>query len=170
MSQRMTALMDRPFVVFLIGMRINKWWRPDLWLPVAMSMPKMVAELEADPESGFLGYESGGLGNPSIMVQYWRSSEDLMAYARNKDQTHFPAWAAFRKRVADTDAVGIWHETFVVSPANYECVYGNMPAFGLGKVGQLVPAHGPLATAKRRLGAGAKGGEAGAAASEVAAA
>ena len=42
MSQRMTALMDRPFVVFLIGMRINKWWRPDLWLPVAMSMPKMV--------------------------------------------------------------------------------------------------------------------------------
>ncbi len=152
---RMTALMDRPFVVFLIGMRVNKWWRPDLWLPVAMSMPRMIAELEADPESGFLGWESGGLGNPTMMVQYWRSTEDLMRYARAKDREHFPAWTAFQRRVAKTDAVGVWHETFVVSPATYECVYANMPAFGLGKIGALVPAHGELATARRRLAAGA---------------
>ncbi|MBX3270330.1 MAG: DUF4188 domain-containing protein [Sandaracinaceae bacterium] len=150
----MTSLMDRPFVVFLIGMRVNKWWRPDLWLPVALAMPKMIAELERDPESGLLGYESGGLANPSMMVQYWRSEEDLLRYARSKDHAHYPAWAAFRKRVAATDAVGIWHETYVVSPSSYECVYGNMPPFGLGKIGQRVPAHGELATARRRLGAG----------------
>ena len=53
---RMTALMDEDFVVFLIGMRINRWWRPDVWLPVAMAMPRMIEELEADPESGFLGW------------------------------------------------------------------------------------------------------------------
>ncbi|MCB9597985.1 MAG: DUF4188 domain-containing protein [Sandaracinaceae bacterium] len=154
MSQRMTAVIDRPFVVFLIGMRINKWWRPDLWLPVAMAMPRMIAELEANPEHGLLGWESGGLGSPSVMIQYWRSSEDLMRYARSQDHEHLPAWSAFRKRVASTDAVGIWHETFVVSPSDYECVYANMPAFGLGKVGSLVPATGHLATARRRLGSG----------------
>lgn len=156
MSARMTARMDRPFVVFLIGMRINKWWRPDLWLPVAASMPRMIAELGADPESGFLGCESGGLANPTMMVQYWRSTEDLMRYARSKDHAHYPAWADFRKRVARTDAVGVWHETFAVAPGSYECVYANMPAFGLGKIGELVPAHGPLATARRRLDAGAE--------------
>ena len=45
MSQRMTAVIDRPFVVFLIGMRINKGWRPDLWLPVAMAMPRMISSM-----------------------------------------------------------------------------------------------------------------------------
>jgi len=155
MGPRMTALMDDDFVVFLIGMRINKWWRPDLWLPAAMAMPRMVAELEADPDSGFLGWEGGGLGNPTLMVQYWRSTEHLIRYARAKDREHFPAWSAFRKRLAATDACGVWHETFEVKASAYECVYGNMPApFGLGKVGRLVPAHGALASARHRLGAG----------------
>lgn len=149
--ERMTSLMDRDFVVFLIGMRINRWWRPDLWLPVVMSMPKMIAELEANPESGFLGWQNGGLANPSLMVQYWQSPEHLMRYARDKDREHYPAWTRFRKRVADTDAVGIWHETFAVRASSYECVYDHMPTFGLGKIGQLVPATGPLATAKRRM-------------------
>ena len=35
---------------------------------------------------------------------------------------------------------------------SYECVYHHMPAFGLGKVGPLVPAEGPWKTASARLG------------------
>ena len=31
---RYTAKSDQPFVVFLIGMRINQWWRFDKWFPV----------------------------------------------------------------------------------------------------------------------------------------
>lgn len=151
-SGRMTARMPRDFVVFLIGMRVNRWWRPDLWIPVAMAMPRMLRELEARPEAGLLGHQLGGLGNPSMMVQYWESEEHLNAYARQKDGAHFPAWVDFKKRVAATRAVGVWHETYVVRGA-YENVYVNMPPFGLGAVGELVPAHGNAA-ARLRADAG----------------
>jgi hypothetical protein len=33
----------------------------------------------------------------------------------------------------------IWHETYLVKAGQYEAVYGNMPAHGLGKAGRLVP-------------------------------
>ena len=54
-NQRMTVQMDGDFVIFLIGMRINRWWKIHKWLPVATAMPKMLKELAAKPESGFLG-------------------------------------------------------------------------------------------------------------------
>ena len=87
-----------------------------------------------------------------MMVQYWRSTEHLLRYARTKDREHFPAWTRFREKAASTSVVGIWHETFQVRADAYECIYGNFPSpFGLGKVGELVPATGKLAVAKKRL-------------------
>ena len=53
---RMAAEMDGEFVVFLIGMRINKAWKVHKWLPVILAMPRMLKELHDDPESGFLGH------------------------------------------------------------------------------------------------------------------
>jgi len=46
-----------------------------------MAMAKMVKELHANPDSGFLG------GNPSVMVQYWKSFEALEAYATRRSTT-----------------------------------------------------------------------------------
>ncbi len=68
-NRRMTAEMDGEFVVFLIGMRINKLWKVHKWLPVILAMPKMIKELEADPSSGFLGY-TGFMG--TTIMQYWK--------------------------------------------------------------------------------------------------
>ena len=90
-SERMSAEIEGDFVVFLIGMRVNKPWKLHKWLPVARAMPRMVKELEGRPESGFLGSTSSGL----FMVQYWRSFEHLEAYARSQDHLHWPAWVAF---------------------------------------------------------------------------
>ena len=39
-AQRMTAKVEGDFVVFLIGMRINRLWKIHKWLPVAMAMPR----------------------------------------------------------------------------------------------------------------------------------
>ena len=47
--------MKGEFVVFLIGMRINKPWKVRKWVPVFLTMPRMIKELEANPDSGFLG-------------------------------------------------------------------------------------------------------------------
>jgi hypothetical protein len=74
---RMTHDYDGELVVFLIGMRINKPWRPDLWLPVFGAMPAMLAELSKDTDSGLLGYRlTFGAGGP-LLVQYWNSHEKL---------------------------------------------------------------------------------------------
>ena len=148
---RFTVVRDEPFVVFLIGMRVNHWWLAPLWVPIAMAMPRMLAELQADPGSGLLGVESY-FGRTTLMVQYWRSVEDLHRYAHAKDKAHVPAWRGFVQRITQ-GAVGVWHETYVVRPGSYECVYVNMPAFGLGKAVGTVPAEGGLRTAKGRLAA-----------------
>jgi hypothetical protein len=46
-ASRVTGALEGDFVVFLIGMRINKPWKLHKWLPVARAMPKMLNELEA---------------------------------------------------------------------------------------------------------------------------
>lgn len=144
----MTARVDGDFVVFLIGMRVNKPWKIHKWLPVALAMPRMLKELAANPESGFLGH----IMSRRVIVQYWRSFDHLEAYARSKDQEHWPAWVAFNKRVgASREDVGIWHETYQVRAGAYEAVYSGMPPIGLGQVGDLVPATGRQESARGRL-------------------
>ncbi len=91
------------------------------------------------------------LGRTLILVQYWESAEKLMAYAKATDAEHLPAWKAFNKTSRRTTAVGIYHETYVVDPGKSENIYVNMPPFGFGKVGKLVPATGKRNTASQRL-------------------
>ena len=151
--KRMTAQIEGDFVVFLIGMRINRFWRPWQWLPVAIAMPRMTRELEQHPESGFLGANQY-LGSPRrpMLVQYWRSFEQLEAYARSKDAEHWPAWVKFNKRIGSNGDVGIWHETYLVPAGAYDSIYNNMPPLGLGNATALIPAAGRRATAAGRAG------------------
>src|SRR5688572_7135912 len=146
-NQRMTVHLEGDFVVFLIGMRINRWWKIHKWLPVATAMPKMLKELSLKPDSGFLGAEFS-LG---VIIQYWKSFEHLEAYAKDRDALHYPAWKAFNKNVRSNGDVGIWHETYKVHAGEYETVYNNMPPKGLGKVGELVPVSVKLESAGDRI-------------------
>ena len=41
-DRRVTAHIQGDFVVFLIGMRVNSFWKPHKWLPNLRAMPKMV--------------------------------------------------------------------------------------------------------------------------------
>jgi hypothetical protein len=146
---RMAAEIEGDFVVFVIGMRINKPWKVHKWLPVFLGMPRMLKELKRQPESGFLGSISGGL----LIVQYWRSFEELETYARSHDRLHWPAWVAFNKRTARSRGdVGIWHETYLVRAGEYEAIYSGMPRFGLGQAGKLVSAVGRKESARGRAG------------------
>lgn len=149
---RMTAKMNGSFVVFLIGMRINKPWKISKWWPVASAMPKMIRELMQNKEMGFLHAESW-FGRTTIMLQYWESFEKLEAYAKSKDAVHLPAWQQFNKNVGSNGDVGIWHETYLIEKGNYECIYNNMPAFGLGKAGELIEAKGNYHNARDRVAA-----------------
>lgn len=148
--ERMSAKVDGDFVVFLIGMRINKPWKVHKWLPVFLAMPKMLKELKDNQGSGLLGVETAGL----TIIQYWRSFDALEAYARSRDGLHWPAWMAFNKRMARSRGdVGIWHETYKIAAGQYEAIYSGMPNRGLGKVSQLLAAEGARDTARGRIGA-----------------
>jgi hypothetical protein len=135
---RMTHRHEGELVVFHIGMQINRWWRPDLWMPLMGDMPRMLRELSVDPDSGLLGFEMLlGSGGP-YLVQYWSSIDKLYAYASNPAQEHRPAWTRFNKRARKaSDAVGIWHETFLVERA--ESIYVSTKPMGLPKATELVP-------------------------------
>ena len=149
-KERMTADVDGDFVVFLIGMRINKPWKIHKWLPVAMAMPRMINELYQNPEMGLVSHESW-FGRTSIMIQYWKSFEHLEKYAKSKDSSHLPAWAEFNKQIGSHGDVGIWHETYLSKKGSYESVYNNMPKFGLAKVGDHVSATGRFISASGRI-------------------
>lgn len=145
--QRMTHRHEGQLVVFLIGMRVNRLHRPDLWMPVFMAMPRMLAELSSDAGSGLLGFRTTvGAGGP-LVIQYWKTAEELYAYASDTSAAHRPAWAEFNRRARKAPgAVGIWHETYVVDRA--ESMYVGMPVTGLA-----------AATGIREVSAGSRAAE-----------
>jgi hypothetical protein len=136
---RYTAKADGEFVVFLIGMRINKPLRVHKWLPIFFAMPRMLRELDEQPERGLMKWQYAFMGSSLAVVQYWRSFEQLADYARNPDQEHLPAWKKFNQRVRGSGDVGIWHETYRVSATDCEAIYGNMPRWGLAEAFDHVP-------------------------------
>lgn len=148
---RMTNAAQGDVVVFLIGMRVNRWWKPWQWLRTALAMPRMLSELARHPELGLLSSEAW-FGRTTILLSYWKSLDHLLAYAKLREAEHLPAWRAFNKQVALNGDVGIWHETYRVPAGSFETVYLNMPAFGLGRATGLREASGPHRSAAGRLG------------------
>ncbi len=147
---RYTAKTDESFVVFLIGMRVNKPWQIQKWWSVANAMPPMLKTLYEHPEKGFLGGYTALQWPGVVSVQYWRSFADLERFARAPQDPHLPAWKRFNQSIGNDGSVGIWHETYMVQAGAYECLYGNMPRFGLGTIFEHVPAPGGMATARAR--------------------
>ncbi|MEV4615729.1 DUF4188 domain-containing protein [Kitasatospora sp. NPDC049258] len=151
---RITAAAEQDVVVFLIGIRINRLRSVRRWWPVSTAMPRMLAELAADRDSGLLGHRMR-LGPPRTveLVQYWESPQKLLAYAADRDGLHRPAWAAFNRLVRESRGeVGIWHETYVVPAGSYETVYVDMPLHGLAAATAPVPVAHRGESAAERLG------------------
>lgn len=151
---RWTARLEQPHVVFIIGMRINKPWKVHRWLPIVMAMARMLRELYPHPELGFLGGKTW-FGRTIVLIQYWRSFEDLEAYAKAKDRQHLPAWAAFNRAIGSGGDVGVFHETYRVSPGDYENVFVNMPPTLMSEIAPVESAGGSLASARGRIDAAA---------------
>jgi hypothetical protein len=59
--------------------------------------------------------------------------------------------ARLQSEIASNGDVGIWHETYLVKDGAYECLYNNMPIWGLAAAGGMVPAEGRRMSAKGRL-------------------
>jgi hypothetical protein len=147
---RYTIENEKDIVVFIIGMRVNKRLKLHKWLPVFNAMPGMIKELYTNKdELGFLSMEYFFGLRTTVMIQYWRSSEDLLSYA--KKERHLKAWENFNKKVGNNDTVGIYHETYQIKKGDYESIYGNMPLYGLGKALKHIPITEKRNSARKRL-------------------
>ena len=151
---RTMANVKEPLVLFLIGMRINAFWRVWEWLPAFLAMGPMIVELYKNTELGFLRARTEMAGRTITVIQYWKTFEALEAYASSSEQKHRPAWTAFYKRsTRGTGAVGIFHETYVVRPGEVESLYVDMPAdFGLGGAVGTTAINVQTETARERKG------------------
>lgn len=149
---RWTARFDEPYVVFIIGMRINRLWNVHRWIPIMQAMARMLNELYRNKDHGFLGGKTW-FGRTTVVIQYWRSFEDLEAYAKARDLEHLPAWADFNRKVARSGDVGVYHETYRIAPGQYENVFVNMPPTLMSEVAPVTEADGPHASARGRMGA-----------------
>ncbi len=149
---RQTATLDEDVVVFLIGMRFNRVLRPWTWLPAFLAMPRMLRELAADEHLGLLGVRTYWSGRTILAVQYWRSFQQLQAFARTPDHAHLPAWREYNRVVRASGDVGVFHETYRVGPGSVETLYANMPPFGLGQAVGMAPVASRGQAAARRMG------------------
>jgi hypothetical protein len=143
---------DGGIVVFLIGMRINKPLKVRRWFPTFVAMPKMLLRLDKHPDAGLLSWHTAFMHGGPAIVQYWRSFEHLDRFARNPGMPHLPAWKAFNKLIRASGDVGIWHETYRVSPGDCEAIYSNMPRVGLSQFGDHRPIGSTSQTAPLRIG------------------
>jgi len=55
------------------------------------------------------------------------------------------------KDVGNDGSVGIWHETYRIDPADCECIYGNMPVYGLADATTHSPLSEETRTASQRM-------------------
>jgi len=148
---RYTTAIDGAFVVFILGFRINRLIAVRKWLSVASAMGPMLKELHANPALGLLAAHTSLVWRGAMVTQYWRSFEQLVAYAQARDAAHLPAWKAFNQRIGADGSVGIWHETFQVAAGRYETIYANMPRYGLAVAGTHEAATGHRADARSRM-------------------
>jgi len=137
---RQQAHPDKPFALFLIGMRVNNVLAVNRWLPVARAMTRMQTELARKPDCGLLWQRNFLSGRITLLLQYWDSGEKLFAFAHDREGEHFPAWSEFNRKAKDNHAVGIWHETYLLKPEDSENIYRDMPPFGLGGAVGVSPA------------------------------
>lgn len=159
---RVTHAYDGPLALFLIGLRVHKPWKLGIVRRAGAAMPAMIAELEANKaaagkgEAEHLGYLGSrttlDLSGPTV-IQWWRSVEDIYAYANAGGLKHRPAWLEFHRAArADPDAVTIWHETYAVPPGGVESIYAGPRPFGLGTLAGTVPVGRRGETARERMG------------------
>ena len=102
-------------------------------------------------ELGLLHFEIFLYWRGVAVIQYWRTFEQLHAYAHARNAKHLPAWAEFNRRIGGNGSVGIWHETYTVNPGQHESIYANMPKFGLAAAVQHTAVTSRSDTARARI-------------------
>ncbi|HEY2907177.1 MAG TPA: DUF4188 domain-containing protein [Vicinamibacterales bacterium] len=138
-------------VVIYLGMRVNALYG----LKTLIGFGPGIAGVQKAKPDGFLLHEDFLISMFPVhagMRQYWRDWESLERWARS--EPHRIWWQNFLR---DSGGTGFWHETYF-RRGGFEAIYDDMPApIGMMKFALLVPARGPMFSARSRA---ARGGDA----------
>lgn len=148
---RYTANLKEPVVLFLIGMRVNNVFDVKRWVWLASQMPPMLDTLMRHRDKGLFHFETFVSLKGIMLVQYWRSFDDLERFARAEDDPHLKSWREFNRIIGSNPSSGIWHETYLIEPGNCEAIYGNMPIWGMAAATEHVKVGAGREAAKERL-------------------
>jgi len=148
---RCMARRDEPFATSLFGMRVNRLQGVPRFLGCLWLLRRVLRDLEAHPERGFLAGRVYRTGRTLVAVQYWESFDALDAWARDHRLPHRKPWQQYLREALDDEAMGLWHETFLASPGSWEGVYVNMPPRGLAAGVAAVEMQATKGSARERL-------------------
>jgi hypothetical protein len=91
-------------------------------------------------------------GRVVMVVQYWESAETLEAYAKDASHSHLPAWRDFNAKARKSDAVGVFHETYIIGAHNHENISVQLPhPLLLGSAVGVSPIGASRESARQRL-------------------
>jgi acyl-CoA synthetase (AMP-forming)/AMP-acid ligase II len=133
-------------VVIYLGMRAN---RPrGIWTLLRLG-PRIATAVGERPD-GLLLHETllfSAFPPHLAMRQYWRDFDSLERWTRSLP--HREWWGSF---VRDARGTGFWHETYCMR-GGMEAIFGDMAVpVGLMRVAPPVAAHGPMLSARGRIG------------------
>ena len=137
-------------VLFLIGMSRPRLRGLGAWWYTFAAMPGMLLHLRRNRGAGMLSARLY-LGSSLMVVSYWRSVEDLRAFAADSAAPHLSRWRVFNKRYAGTNRVGLWHETYVIG--DHETIGSGMAPWGLAEAVGWQPIGRGQATSVQRMSA-----------------
>jgi Transposase/Domain of unknown function (DUF4188) len=112
---------------------------------------RVLRDLDAHPERGYLAGRVYRTGRSLVAVQYWESFDALDAWARDHRLPHRKPWQRYLREALGEGAMGLWHETYLASPGSWEGVYVNMPPWGLAAGVEAVEMQTTRGSARERL-------------------
>jgi len=135
-------------VVIYLGMKV----RSVAGLRALMRTGREIGQAVAAKPDGLLRHEYMlfSLFLPHLgMRHYWRDLESLERWTR--EGLHRGWWVNFLK---DSEGTGFWHETYRMK-GGIEAIYDDIDEpLGLSAFAPVLPAKGPMFSARARLGAG----------------
>jgi hypothetical protein len=152
LTAQISKHLSEPFIVLILGIRINNFWLFWKWIPAAWYSLPMLYTLVRHRAAGFLGGQATYFWPGIGLIQYWRTFDDLERFARSKEHPHLGAWRWYNKAIGAKGSVGLWHEVFLVQAGCHEVMYENMPLFGLAAATKPVPVGEDRGLVRLRIG------------------